>query len=48
MKYYAAMFYALNLGVGVAQMLTVKPDPVIVLLCGTGVVSSAVLFAVSL
>lgn len=41
------MFYALNLGVGVSQMLTEKPDPLVVLLSTTGALSAAVLFAVS-
>lgn len=47
MRTYAALFYALNLGVGVSQMLSDRPDPLLVALSCMGVVSAAVLFAVS-
>lgn len=43
MRNYALTFYALNLGVGVDQMLRGVPDPLVLVLSCMGVASAALL-----
>jgi len=45
---YALTFYVGNLAVGVSQLLSGHPDPMVLILAITGALSSALLVALSL